>query len=104
MQLLLQRFDTRLKLVDKHGTVSQTSLDFLIVGAIAMVNAGKVAESFVPFLILCLTGIGFEIFCMMYLAPIMVPTHWFENGICCYGQDTSYRGWANVTAYGRSRG
>ena len=90
MQLLLQRFDTRLKLVDRNTMerIAGTSLDFLIVGAIAMVNAGKVAESFLPFLILCLTGIGFEILCMMYLAPIMVPTHWFENGICCYGQDT----------------
>ena len=37
-----------------------------------MVNAGKVAESFLPFLILCLTGIGFEILCS--LAYIMVPT------------------------------
>ena len=51
MQLLLQRFDTRLKLVDRSTMerISGTSLDFLIVGAIAMVNAGKVAESFMPF-------------------------------------------------------
>ena len=48
MQLLLQRFDTRLKLVDRNTMerIAGTSLDFLIVGAIAMVNAGKVAESF----------------------------------------------------------
>ena len=53
-----------------------------------MVNVGTVAQDIFPFLIICITGIGFEILCMMYLAPIMVPTHWFENGICCYGQDT----------------
>ena len=90
MQLCLQKFDTRYKLVDRSTMerIAGTSLDFLIVGAIAMVNAGKVAEDILPFLIICMCGIGFEILCMMYLAPIMVPTHWFENGICCYGQDT----------------
>merc|ERR1711971_479117 len=51
------------------------SLDFLIVGAIASVDVYSL-------------GHVWEVFCVLVISPIMHPTHWFEGGICVYGQDT----------------
>ena len=90
MQLALQRFDTSKKLVD-HNTMSRisgTSLDFLIVGAIASVDVYSLGHEWEAFLVICVSGILWEVVCVLFVSPIMHPTHWFEGGICCYGQDT----------------
>lgn len=90
MQLALQRFDVRYRLVDRATMerISGTSLDFLIVAAVASVNVAQVAKDIVPFLILMIAGLLTDVACVMYLAPAMNPTFWFENGIACFGQDT----------------
>eukprot|EP00945_MAST-04E_sp_MAST-4E-sp1_P001482 g1482.t1 len=90
MQIILQKCDQRYRMVDRATMerISGTGLDFLIVGAIAMVNVSKLAAEIVPFLILCIVGMGTEVLCVLYLSPIMNPTCWFENAICCFGQDT----------------
>lgn len=90
MQLVLQRFDTNKRLVD-HNTMSRisgTSLDFLIVGAIASVDVYSLGHEWEAFLVICISGILWEVVCVLWISPIMHPTHWFEGGICCYGQDT----------------
>ena len=90
MQLALQRYDVRYKIVDRATMerISGTSLDFLIVAAVASVNVAQVAKDIVPFLLLMLAGLFTDVACVMYLAPAMNPTFWFENGIACFGQDT----------------
>ena len=90
MQVCLQKCDRRYKMVDRATVerISGTGLDFLIVGAVSMVDASQLADDILPFLLLCIAGMATEILCVLYLAPVMVPTCWFENGICCFGQDT----------------
>lgn len=90
MQVVLQRFDTSKRLVDHHtmDRIAGTSLDFLIVGAIASVNVDALAGNLVPIVIICISGIAWEIVCVLFVSPIMHPSHWFENGICVFGQDT----------------
>lgn len=63
-----------------------TSLDFLIVGAISSVKLSALGDNIVAFLTICVAGILWEIFCVLYISPFMHVSHWFENGICCFGQ------------------
>ena len=90
MQLALQRYDVRYKIVDRPTMerISGTALDFLIVAAVASVNVAQLAKEIVPFLLLMVAGLVADVLCVLYLAPLMNPTYWFENGIACFGQDT----------------
>ena len=33
-------------------------------------------------------GLLANVLCLLYLSPVMCPSFWFENGICCFGQGT----------------
>jgi len=90
MQLALQRYDVRYRLVDRATMerIQGTALDFLIVAAVASVNVASLAKDIVPFLLLMVAGLVTDVLCVLYLSPLMNPTYWFENGIACFGQDT----------------
>jgi ESS family glutamate:Na+ symporter len=78
------------KLVDANmmERIAGTSLDFLIVGAISTVSVSAIEDNIFPFLILCAFGLAWEVFCIFFISPIINPTHWFENAIPVFGQDT----------------
>jgi uncharacterized membrane protein len=78
------------KLVDANmmERIAGTSLDFLIVGAISTVSVSAIEDNIFPFLILCIAGLTWEVACVFFISPIMNPTHWFENAIPVFGQDT----------------
>eukprot|EP00002_Diphylleia_rotans_P028168 TRINITY_DN5684_c0_g1_i14.p1 TRINITY_DN5684_c0_g1~~TRINITY_DN5684_c0_g1_i14.p1 ORF type:complete len:499 (-),score=88.68 TRINITY_DN5684_c0_g1_i14:351-1847(-) len=66
--------------------ISGTSLDFLVVGAIATMNVEAVWDNIAPFLILMVSGIMWHLFCFFYIAPRMVTDHWCERAIAQLGQ------------------
>lgn len=70
------------------------SLDLLVVAAISSLKLDLFLANFWPFLILMVVGILWVFFCLIYLAPRMLPTNWFERGITEYGMQTG------VTAIG----
>jgi len=70
------------------------SLDLLVVAAISSLKLDLFLANFWPFLILMVFGVSWIYFCLVYLAPRMLPVNWFERGITEYGMQTG------VTAIG----
>lgn len=70
------------------------SLDLLVVAAISSLKLDLFLANLWPFLILMVAGIAWVFFCLIYLAPRMLPVNWFERGITEYGMQTG------VTAIG----
>ena len=74
--------------------LSGTALDFLVVSAVAVIQLDFVLDYWLPLLFLCLGGILWNVFCILFLAPRIMPDAWFERGIAEFGQS------AGVTATG----
>jgi ESS family glutamate:Na+ symporter len=90
IQRFLQAFNTETKLVDATlmSRISGTAIDVLVVTAMATLEIGAVAENIWPFLVLMVTGVLAQIFCIFYISPWMSPSHFFEHGIAVFGQQT----------------
>ena len=65
-----------------------THLSLRILQAMSTVNLNAVAHNIWPFLILMVVCLVFQVLFVLVLAPCLNPTHWFENGICVFGQST----------------
>lgn len=87
VQLFEERFDKH-QLIDIGLTrrIQNTSLDFLVVAAIATIRLKVVLAGLVPLLILVAAGIAWNVFCVIYLARRMLPDAWFERAIAEMGQ------------------
>ncbi|MFC1676331.1 sodium/glutamate symporter [Planctomycetota bacterium] len=87
VQFFEQRFD-RHQLIDLGlmRRIQNSSLDFLVVAAIAMIRLEVVAAAIVPLLILIAAGILWNVFCVGVLARRMLPDAWFERSIAELGQ------------------
>lgn len=70
------------------------SLDLLVVAAISSLKLDLFIANFWPFMMLMAAGIAWVFFCLIWLAPRMLPVNWFERGITEYGMQTG------VTAIG----
>lgn len=67
--------------------LSGTSMDFLVVAAIATINLKVVLAGVVPLLILVAFGVLWNVFCVMWLARRLLPRDsWFERAIAEMGQ------------------
>jgi ESS family glutamate:Na+ symporter len=87
VQLVLQRAGPAAP-VDR-GLVQRlagTALDFLVVAAISTIRLEALAEGLVPFAILVAAGIAWNVFCVVWLAPRLLPDAWFERAIAEMGQ------------------
>ena len=87
VQSLEQRFDKQ-KLIDLGlmRRIQNSTLDFLVVAAIAMIKLEVVVTALVPLLILIAAGILWNVFCVSMLARRMLPDAWFERSIAELGQ------------------
>ena len=87
IQIFEDRFDSH-HLIDPGLTkrIQNSSLDFLVIAAIATINIYAVAALLVPFLIVVAAGIAWNIFCVVVLARRMLPNAWFERAIAEMGQ------------------
>ncbi len=79
---------------DAHKTLNRPlitriqglSLDILIASAIATLSLGVIGQNLIPFILLALIGIVWNVIAYVYLAPKMIPSYWFERGIGNFGQ------------------
>jgi ESS family glutamate:Na+ symporter len=63
-----------------------TALDFLVVAAISTIRIEVIAKGIIPFAIIVVGGIAWNIFCVMVLAKRMLPNYWFERAIAEMGK------------------
>lgn len=89
VQIFISKFDTS-KLVDRNTitSIQGFSLDILIASAIATVSISVIGEYLVPFLILALFGIAWNLFGFFVFGPRMMSDYWFERAIGDFGQST----------------
>lgn len=66
--------------------IQNTSLDFLVVAAIATIRLDVVLTGLVPLLILIAAGIAWNVFCVCILARRIFKDAWFERSIAEMGQ------------------
>lgn len=62
------------------------ALDVLIAAAIASLSLKVIAANLLPFVVLGLAGIAWNVGLFLWLAPRMIPRYWFERGIGDLGQ------------------
>ncbi|WP_230504464.1 sodium/glutamate symporter [Sutcliffiella rhizosphaerae] len=62
------------------------ALDLLIASAIATLSISVIGEYWVPFLLMSITAIAWNVLAFIYIAPRMMPDYWFERGIGDLGQ------------------
>lgn len=87
VQQLLGRYD-RNDLMDRETMVriQGFALDVLIAAAIASLSLAVIAANFVPFLLLAVTGVAWNVCLFLWLAPKVIPRYWLERGIGDFGQ------------------
>jgi len=87
VQLLSDRFDTH-RLIDPGlmKRIQNSSLDFLVIAAIATIKLAAVKAFLWPMLIVVAAAILWNVFCLLVLARRMLPDAWFERGIAELGQ------------------
>jgi glutamate:Na+ symporter, ESS family len=66
--------------------ISGTALDFTIVAALGALSLQAIGENLGPFLLLAGTGIAWSVLAVIFIAPRIIPTAWFERGIGDFGQ------------------
>jgi ESS family glutamate:Na+ symporter len=87
VQLSITRF-AKVSPVD-HGLMQRlagTALDFLVVSAISTIRIEVVAKNWVPFVIIVVGGVLWNVFCVLWLAKRVLPNCWFERAIAEMGQ------------------
>ncbi|MGP4077459.1 sodium/glutamate symporter [Halobacillus sp. K22] len=87
LQVFFSKKD-KYNLVDRRmiNRIQGLALDILILAAIGTVSLDVIGEYLVPFLLLAITGIAWNLFGFIYLAPRIIPEYWFERGIGDFGQ------------------
>lgn len=87
VQIVVTRWWGR-HVVDRHLTnrIAGTALDIIIVAALATLSLTVIGEHLVPFLLLAVAGIAWNVTGFLFLAPRLIPNCWFENGIPNFGQ------------------
>lgn len=72
-------------LIDK---ISGFALDVLLLSSLATLSLDVIGDNFMPFLLLSIVAIVWNVFAFLYLGPRMIPDHWFERGLGDFGQAT----------------
>ena len=68
--------------------ISGAALDFLVVSAVATIRLEVVAKNWQPLVILCAVGAIWSVWCVLFIAPRIFRTAWFERAIAEFGQAT----------------
>ena len=89
--LLIQLFarKTRLDTLIDHGQMQRiagASLDFLVVSAVATIQIEVVVRNWLPLTILIVSGTALSVLMVIFVAPKLFRTGWFERAISDFGQ------------------
>ncbi|KLU06470.1 Sodium/glutamate symporter [Rhodopirellula islandica] len=88
---MLLRAIGQVHLIDEQTIhrLSGTSMDLLVVAAVATLNLAAVASLWVPLAILLLAGSIWSTFCLLFLSRrILPPEKWFPLGLINFGMST----------------
>ncbi|MGW5877286.1 sodium/glutamate symporter [Nocardiopsis terrae] len=87
VRLFIDRFD-RNDIVDARSVerIQGLSLDVLVIAAMATLSLQAIADNIVAFAVLSVAGVLWCLFAFLFLAPRIMPDHWFERGIGEFGQ------------------
>ena len=66
--------------------IAGVALDVTIVTALASLSLKVLGGNFIPFLLLAVFGILWNVGAFIFIAPRILPTYWFERGIGDMGQ------------------
>lgn len=74
--------------IDRHliNRIAGTALDIIIVAALATLSLTVIGDNLLPFTLLAVAGIAWNVLGFLFFAPRLIPKHWFENGIPNFGQ------------------
>jgi len=87
VQLTMKRFGwDGLILRPLQKNIAGVSLDVVIFSAIASISLTVLSANFIPFLILSIAGVTWNIFAFLFFAPRLLSNYWFERGIGDMGQ------------------
>jgi ESS family glutamate:Na+ symporter len=68
--------------------ISGAALDYLALAAVATINVSVVAQNWLPLLIMCVAGLSWTVFSVLFFSPRLFKEAWFERGIAEFGQAT----------------
>lgn len=87
VQIVISRWWGR-HVVDRHliNRIAGTALDVIIVAALATLSLTVIGDNLLPFMLLAVAGIAWNVLGFLFLAPRLIPEYWFENGIPNFGQ------------------
>ncbi|MEC2071047.1 sodium/glutamate symporter [Alkalihalophilus marmarensis] len=87
VQLVLSKF-VKKSILDRDliTRIQGFALDLLIVSAIATLSLSVLGEYIVPFLLMSVAAIGWNIVAFIFIAPRIMPDYWFERAIGDLGQ------------------
>ena len=68
--------------------ISGFALDILLVSSLATLSLDVIGNNLIPFVLLSLVAIIFNIIAVMFLAPRLIPDYWFERAMGDFGQAT----------------
>jgi ESS family glutamate:Na+ symporter len=63
-------------------------MDVLITAAMASLNLPLLADNLLPFTVLAVVGLAWNVLMVLLLAPRLFPDAWFERAIADFGQAT----------------
>ncbi|MFA9457557.1 sodium/glutamate symporter [Halalkalibacter sp. AB-rgal2] len=87
VQIILNKFIKK-SILDRDlvTRIQGFALDLLIVSAIATLSLAVIGEHLVPFFIMAIAAIGWNVIAFIFIAPRIMPNYWFERGIGDLGQ------------------
>jgi glutamate:Na+ symporter, ESS family len=86
VQVVIDR--TKPDLIDRElmNRISGLSLDVVIVAALATLSLEAIGGDLVPFLLLAVAGITWNVAAFLFIAPRIIPKDWFARGSGDFGQ------------------
>jgi glutamate:Na+ symporter, ESS family len=89
IQLLLQKLNQPfLASATDQASIASLAMDVLITAAMASLNLPLLADNLLPFTLLALTGLTWNVLMVLVLAPRLFSDAWFERAIADFGQAT----------------
>lgn len=87
LQLFLNKF-VKYNVVDRGviNRIQGLALDILIASAIATLSLAVIGEYIIPFLIMSVVAIAWNILAFLFIAPRIMPDYWFERALGDLGQ------------------
>ena len=87
VQILMERMGLAALIIQPlMKNIAGVALDVVVVTALASISLAVLGSNLGPFILLSIAGVAWNIFAFVYLAPRLIPNHWFERGIGDMGQ------------------